>query len=290
METVGIVEDLVRLVLNERQAKVYLALLRKNNSTAMEICKISGVLQSKIYGILEYLVVMGFCIKKASNSSTIYEAIDPGICLDYYIKEKKKQYDDMIILKEKLEKIYISSKENIYNLNEYIETIHGNKNVHKKFMELLNKTKHTVLSISCPPYTIRTQKEAVEQKEAAKAFFKRGGIDKSIREVNERTPEFIFASIRSTLENYNPEDNRITSKSPIKLFIFDNETLMTFNNAFLELEEDICTSIIKEPNTVNTYIHMFNFLFEQAETFDSWIAKNQELYIRKLADYDKSNK
>jgi len=60
---------------------------------------------------------------------------------------------------------------------------------------------------------------------------------------------------------------------------------MTFNKSFLLAGDEMCTSIIKQPNTVQTYIHMFNYLWQQAETFNNWIKENGETYKKKLLEY-----
>jgi len=47
-------------VMSERQAKVYLALLRNGRATSAELQKASGVPQTKIYEITRQLVSQGF--------------------------------------------------------------------------------------------------------------------------------------------------------------------------------------------------------------------------------------
>ena len=274
--------------MNERQAKVYLALLKEKRASAAELFRISGVPQNKIYEILKFLITNGFVSKKMNGTSTLYEVIDPQNSMQQVIEKHKLLLEEMDELKKQLLGIYKSSS-NEKALSEYIEVIHGNLNIHKKFIELLNNTKHKVLSISCPPYAMNTPKQIAEQRKAADAFFKRGGRDKGIGELNEETPAFHFDYYRKEKNNYKSGDNRIIAKSPLKLFIFDDEFLMTFNTSFLQTGDEICTSIIKQPNTVFTYIHLFNHLFEQAESFDSWIADNKDLYNQKLKKYDESN-
>lgn len=283
-----IIEKLVQLVMNERQAKIYYALLQNNVSTASELHRLSGVALSKTYETLKYLNSNGFCTKRSDGSNNInYTPTEPILAFQNIIEQKKKQVVDTEALLNKLNKIFRSNPIQ-GDLTQYLEVVHGNKNVHKRFIELLNNTKHTILSISCPPYTIMSKKENKEQHLAAKNFFARGGVDISIREINENSPEFTFDAIRSTLKNYKTEHNKITSKSPIKLFIFDNETLMTFNDTFIYKNDEICASIIKQPNTVETYIHMFDYLFQQALPFETWLKENRDLYERKLKEFDES--
>lgn len=281
----SVINDLKELVLNERQAKAYYAILKNNQLTITDIQKATGLVRNKVYDTIKFLTGNGFCTKRMNDNNITYSAVHPKVPFQKIIENKESNLNRTKDLLGKLIEIH-QSKPLQGDMLDYLEIVHGNLNVHKRFIELLNGTMHTVLSISCPPYAISSKKEDREQNQATKKFFERGGVDISIREENEDSPGFTFHSIRKTLKNYKPENNRITKKSPIKLFIFDNKTLMTFNSTFIGSGDEICASIIKQPNTVSTYIHMFNYLFEQAESFESWMASNQDLYERKLQEYD----
>lgn len=283
-----IIEHLIQLVMNERQAKIYYALLKNNSSTASELHRLSGVALSKTYENLKYLNINGFCTKSSDGSNNIkYSPTDPMLAFQDVIQQKKKQVTDTETLQNNLDKIY-KSKPSQGDLSQYLEVVHGNRNVHKRFIELLNNAKHTVHSIARSPYSTMSQKENEEQHQAAKNFLARGGIDISITQMNENSPLFTFNNLRFTMKNYKPEYNKFTYNSPIKLFIFDSETLMTFNETFVDSNDEICASIIKQPTTVDTYIHMFNYLFEQAMSGETWLEENKELFERKLKEFDES--
>lgn len=285
-----IIEHLIQLVMNERQAKIYYALLKNNSSTASELHRLSGVALSKTYENLKYLNINGFCTKSSDGSHSIrYYPTEPMLSFQDIIQQKKKQVEDTEKLQNRLAKIFRSNPIQ-GDLSQYLEVVNGNRNVHKRFIELLNNSKHTILSISCSPYSTMSHKERKEQHQAAKNFFARGGVDISITEMSENTPLFIFNNLKFTMKSYKPENNKFTYKSPIKLFIFDNETLMTFNETFVGTSDEICASIIKQPNTVATYIHMFNYLFQEAIPVEAWLKENKTLYDKKLNDFDKLSK
>ena len=63
---------------------------------------------------------------------------------------------------------------------------------------------------------------------------------------------------------------------------------MTFNESFHIKEGELSASIIKQSSTVETYIQMFHFLWDQAESVNDWLNKNRSLYERKLMEYDQS--
>ncbi len=55
---------MIRTGLNERNAKVYLALLRKKDASLSDLNKISGVRQNKLYEVIKSLIREGYCTEK----------------------------------------------------------------------------------------------------------------------------------------------------------------------------------------------------------------------------------
>jgi Cd2+/Zn2+-exporting ATPase len=74
-----LLEQLVQLVMSERQAKVYLSMLRNGSCTAAELQRKAGIPQSKIYDTLEFLVSQGYCVKRQAGKKRTYETIDPTV-------------------------------------------------------------------------------------------------------------------------------------------------------------------------------------------------------------------
>lgn len=283
----GIVKDLTELVMNERQSKIYCAILMNNKSTSTDLHRITGLALNKTYETLKYLCIQGFCTKIVESNKTMYAPTDPALVFKTILDDKKGDLKRTELLLQKLCEIY-DSVPSQNELSEYIEIVYGKQNVHKKFLELISKSKHNIYVISCPPYSIMNKKQSKEQDEYFEKFYERGGKDKVIFEVNKNSPSFIFEGIRESLDIPESSDFKLTNKSPIKLIIFDNETLMTFNKYFLVSGEELCASIIKQSNTVDTYVHMFDYLWNQAETFQTWLKNNEKLYLQKLEEFNQN--
>ena len=282
-----LLESLVKHILNERQAKIYLTLISNKTSTVPEIFKLSQVPQKKIYEILKSLTNKGFVSKKQVGKIVFFEAINPKITFLQIIDEKEQQLKEINKLKDNLLGVF----ENTCNekaLPEYIEVVHGNINTHNKFVDMVKESKKSILSTSCPPFAITKKKQVIEQEEAYHKFHGKGGQDKTIHEVNDESPTFVFNNIREYLIHPDTFKVKVILKIPIKLFIFDDETLMTFDQSFMAKTGELSSSIIKQPNTVKTYIEMYNYLWDKAITVDEWLKDNRSLYERKLVEYDNS--
>jgi len=284
---IKLINDLTELIMNERQSKIYSAILMNNKSTSTDLHKITGLALNKIYETLKNLCIQGFCTKVVEANKTIYIPTDPALVFKRVLEEKKDNLKRSELLMQRLCEIYNSTASQ-NEFTEYIEIIYGKLNIHKKFLELINKSNHNISIISCPPYSIMKNKQSKEQQSCFDEFYKRGGRDKVIFEVNRNSPSFIFEGIRESLIKPEASDFKLTDKSPIKLIIFDNETLMTFNKYFLVSGEELCASIIKQANTVNTYVHMFEYLWTQADTFHNWIENNEELFKMKIEELNQN--
>ena len=80
---------LSNLVMNERQAKIYIALLEHHGSTASELHRYSGVALSKTYEILKFLTISGYCIKRTIGKTITYYPIEPDLSFEQIINAKK---------------------------------------------------------------------------------------------------------------------------------------------------------------------------------------------------------
>ena len=53
--------------MTEREAKLYMAMLEKQETTAAELHRISGVMRSRTYEPLEQMVSKGYCCERVEN-------------------------------------------------------------------------------------------------------------------------------------------------------------------------------------------------------------------------------
>ncbi len=119
------IEKLINLGLNEKEAKVYLALLPLQKATAYYIALKSGLKKPTTYVILEELVKRGFVLKTPQDKKSFYIAKSPQECINL-VQQKFNE------AKEILPELLAMQKKNIGKVNvSYFEGPEGVKEVYK---------------------------------------------------------------------------------------------------------------------------------------------------------------
>ncbi len=96
------IDKLKSMGLTEYEAKAYLALLQKANMTAEQISNLSEVPLPRVYGVLEQLAIKGF-IKILPGRPRKFEAIEPRIAFESYMKYKERMLEQEL---EKLKELF----------------------------------------------------------------------------------------------------------------------------------------------------------------------------------------
>jgi len=275
------VQGLIDLGMTEREAKVYLALLEKGSATAPLLQKISGVPQSKIYSTIDGLVRKGFFKERKVERSRQFEIIDPEITLGLVIQKMQTQLESSAKLMDQLVELH-KTREKVTEPFEYIEIVHGNENVHAKYVELLRNAQYEALNFTRPPFASVTKEMYEEQMILLQRFLDGGGKVKGVFEVNADSPPRIFDVCHKSYEY--GEKFRIAEKLPLKMYIFDRKNLLIADKSSLAGEDEISMTVIKQKTTVDGYVALFEFFWDQSEEYEKWIRGKEELMERKLAE------
>lgn len=283
----NILERLISNVMSERQAKVYLALLENSEAGAAELQRASGIPFSKISETVGHLVNYGYISAKKVGRKKIYEVIDPEVTMKSNIAQLESQIKILTDLTKDLADIY-KQRGQSEEAFEYIKIIHGNENIHNNYIELLKTAEFEVLSFTRPPFAAATKKMQEEQYRLFLEFLKRGGKSKTIFEVIESSDGRIFQHIKNSIED--GDIFRIAPKLPLKMFIFDRKVLLIANQSSLAGSNELSMTVVKQETTVEGYIALFNFIWDQAQEYEDWIKGRENLMERKLAEWEKSFK
>ncbi len=276
-----IINCLLELRMSEREAKVYLALLNKRRATASVLQKTSGVPQNKIYDTLNSLTRKGHFSERQEGRLRIFEIVDPKVSLNHDFQKLNDRFENAIQQKKEIEKIY-NSNEQVVEPFEFIEIVHGNENVHRKFIELLRNGESELLAFTRPPFASKTKDMKEEQKVAFYNYLKRGE-SRGVYEVHEDSLPRMFYNIHSGYKI--GESLRIVPKLPLKMFIFDRKTLLIAEKESLTEDSEMTMTVVKQRATVNGYIALFDFFWEQGLTYEQWIKGKERLMEQKLAEF-----
>ncbi|KAA3611075.1 MAG: hypothetical protein D8M58_13950 [Calditrichaeota bacterium] len=259
-------EKLKELGISERESKVYLTMINKKMFSAGELQEAVDIPRTKIYEVLKKMVKRGICKEKKVGVTNIYIAEDPKIVLQKIIEYQKKD----LIKKEKiaaglsnvLSPVFEKGKEN--NLSQdFIEILKDKKQIHHKYLSLVNNTKNELLTFNKGPYACDTTDKAVEQQDYEMDILKRGAKSRGIYE-REELENYSWLSDGLENEINLGHDARVIEKLPVKMIIFDNEAVM-FALDSLESESTELTMIAIEHNSVaNACRILFDFIWSQS--------------------------
>lgn len=132
------VEQLTNLGLTQGEAKVYLAMIHTGPSSVGKIVKISGISQSKVYNVLERLILKGLASYNLQGRIKHFQSLEPARLHEYIQKkedEVKRQKEDIIQIINNLSK-------NIYATKRSTSEIFiGERSLRSAYMTLLSDAK-----------------------------------------------------------------------------------------------------------------------------------------------------
>ena len=267
-------ENLQKLGLSSAESVVYLNLLKKNNFTATEIAKVSGISRSKIYEILNKLIHKGLCIE-ILGSLKKYSPVNPDIAFNGFLQNLEQSYKNELELKktlaseisETLLPIYLTEKDNTNPL-DYIEVIRDNTRIVEKIRTLERNAKHEIVSFSKAPYAMNFSHPDNSE---SLIHFKKGVSYKGIYEIaDSNKPEFLHV-----IKQYQEagEEIRIAKKLPLKIHICDESIVMFSLENRLIPQSSLTTMVIEHADLAKTLKEIFDVYWNKSMTLDEFIEK-----------------
>lgn len=138
-----IVNTLLKLGFTEYEAKVYIAIIQLNLSSAREIINISEIPRGKIYSILNQLVEKGYVAQKP-GSPALYHAIDP---VEVITSLKKQLIEDLSEIEEYIVDI---NKRNCWGPSHFWEVPMGSE-LDPKFYNMVKGAENDILILLKEP-------------------------------------------------------------------------------------------------------------------------------------------
>jgi len=134
-----IVELLKGIGLSESEAQVYLTLIREGTQQGYEASKNSGISRTKIYALLESLVIKGFALVNKSDVSKVYTAVP----VEEIMGVKKKELEESEkYLKDEIERITSVSR------MDYLFEIKGRAGIIEKCLSMIkNASKEIYIQV-----------------------------------------------------------------------------------------------------------------------------------------------
>lgn len=213
-------ERLQRLGLTSYEARAYLALLRRDSSTAAETARLAGLPRQRVYDVLSSLVEKGMASTRPGKAVK-YAATPPEQALERLVAAHRQELAalerDTASTIDALTPDYLAGQEHTDPL-EYVEVLRDRSAINERFGELEASIKDEILVFTKPPYATPVH-EHTEGLEVVKTH--------RARSVYEHTA-FDDARFAEGVRRYIEagEDARFVEELPLKLVIIDERIVM----------------------------------------------------------------
>jgi len=229
-------ENLLKLGFTEKEAKVFLVLLRGDLMAASDVAKEANIRRTDVYDILKEFTKAGYINEVDTNRITMFQMIDPRIIGDKVqsetVRKAQLQAQNAKTVFDNFFPLYkskVSSNQDFIN----IELIRGhNKHRDVKFMEYTKQTQSEILLM------MKLKNQGTISGDLDKVitnFINKGGIVKSIYDKPEflkivtdgKTETLHFKDALNVFQKFedNGEQIRFTELDIASFAIFDRYTV-----------------------------------------------------------------
>jgi len=213
-------DRLVELGLTSYEAKVYLALIRRDSFAAADVSRLAGIPRQRIYDVLATLVQKGLASQRPGPPAK-YTPVSPEIAIERLLATRR----------EELDRLVRSSHEMISSLApafaegqkerdplDYIEVLRDRAAINERFGELQEGIEREILVFTKPPYATPPQENVeglgVSRTHTARSVYEYSALDDPAFAAGVR--QFIAAG----------EEARFVEELPLKLVIIDEAIVM----------------------------------------------------------------
>ena len=255
-------EELVRLGLTTYEAKTYLALVRRESSTAAQVARLANVPRQRIYDVLAGLVDKGLATTRP-GSVVKYAAEAPGHALNRLVSNQREQLEDLerrtALLIEAIAPSFRAGRKEGGSL-EYIEVLRDRRAINERFGELQAGIKQEILVFTKPPYATPPQRQRVGLEVTRKH------TARSVYEFSVFDDPKVAAGVRRFIEA--GEQARFVPELPLKLVIID-ESIVMFGMKDPVAGSSAQTMVVVEHASLACVLKLaFTSLWERGLTFE----------------------
>jgi sugar-specific transcriptional regulator TrmB len=254
------ITNLTRLGLTSYEAKAYLALVRRDSSTAAQAARLAGVPRQRIYDVLASLVEKGLAVARP-GSVVKYAATAPELALERLLSDHRQHMAELeqetVALIDELGPAYRAGQEHTDPL-EYIEVLRDARAINERFEELQAGVKREILVFTKSPYARPAQENVegltVAREHKARSVYEFAAFD---------DPAFI-EGVRRFIEA--GEEARFVPELPLKLVIIDESIVMFGMEDPVAGGEHLTIMVVEHPSLAGILKIAFDAVWDRGLT------------------------
>jgi HTH-type transcriptional regulator, sugar sensing transcriptional regulator len=255
------VDRLTRLGLTSYESRAYVALIRRDSSSAAEVARVANLPRQRIYDVLGSLVGKGLASTRP-GSQVRYAAVAPEMAVERLmarqratLAELERNAADVVA---GLGPEFMAGQGHTDPL-EYIEVLRDRGAINERFADLQAQVKREILVFTKPPYA-RAPQDNVAGIEIIPKVVARSIYERSLFEDSDATD-----GVRRFVEA--GEEARVVDELPLKLVIID-ETIVMFGMADPVANSEALTIVVVEHPSLATVLKVaFNAIWENGQPF-----------------------
>jgi len=257
-----LVTTLSDLGLTNYEARVYLALTRRESSTAAEAARVAGIPRQRIYDVLSSLVNRGLAATRPGQV-TKYVATHPTDAVERLVSEHRQRLEQLEresrVFAEALAPAFAAGQEHQDPL-EYIEVLRDRRAINQRFGELQAGIESEILVFTKPPYATPPE-ENVEGLEVTQSHDVFSVYELSIFD----DPENV-AGVRRFIEA--GEQARFVEELPLKLVIIDERIVLFGMEDPVAAGSALTMLVVEHPALAKVLKIAFMHVWGEGMTFD----------------------
>ncbi|MYT31995.1 MULTISPECIES: helix-turn-helix domain-containing protein [unclassified Streptomyces] len=213
------VGNLVALGLARYEARVYLALIRRESYTAAEVAREADVPRQRVYDVLDALVRRRLAQARPGRVAT-YSAVAPELAVARLVSLQRESLERLErasgSLATALQPLWADGRRHDDPL-DYVEILRDPTAIAERFADIQRQARRELLSFCKPPFVAPA--ENAEGIEAARRLHRAGGTVRAIYSSGALEDAGMLANVRSFAAA--GEEARFTADLPLKLVIAD---------------------------------------------------------------------
>ncbi|MHC4941991.1 MAG: TrmB family transcriptional regulator [Planctomycetota bacterium] len=266
-----ILSTLHKFGMTEREAKLYLAMLERKETTAAELHRISGVMRTKTYETLEQMVSKGYCLERVENKRRFFRAVRPAQLQDMFNRQWeheqkwKQQTAEKIFgtLDKKFE------QQPVDRSLDFIEVLRSMDQIHRRFLAEVKETEKEILGFNRSPYACLDPEVLKEQEKANFESLERGVVSRTVFMMEDEHWSWLEKHLYGAREA--GEEVRIIDSLPMKLFIFDRKRVMLALPAVPgQTVADFTMLVVEDAGFTESIYLLFDMFWNSAFTPEQW--------------------
>ncbi|MFC5911008.1 TrmB family transcriptional regulator [Streptacidiphilus monticola] len=258
--------DLEELGLTNYEARVYLALIRRDVFTAAEVAREAQVPRQRVYDVLEGLTRRQLAVLHPGRVAG-YSAVAPEIAVDRLMEQQRRSLGRLERLSTELAAELLptwSSGRTHTDPLDYVEVLRDAADISDRFARIQTEAERELLSFSKPPYITPTENTAglaAAARLRAASLTMRSLYTKDLLD----DPELLDIALRFVEAG---EEIRIAEALPLKMIVADGSTVMCDMPDPVARAEATTALVIRHPSLAETLRLAFQALWDEAPTLE----------------------